>query len=341
MVLLRASRSSGRDARGPSMSRLRAQWLGRRLDLGAFAFIALFFIAFFWRALLTGKFFVTMDAYIYSYPLRTLVWQELRQGHLPLWTPQIMSGYPLLSMAQIGIGYPLTWFYLFLPGRFAETIYDLAPYLLFPFFIYCYLREVGRSRLASILAGLAFSYGGFLISPVSYNGLLGNSLMWLPLILIVLERARTRPFVRWLLPATVTYSLSVLTGVGQGFLLAGILAVAYALFIGLVAKALKKQSDCSWGSDHPSASAGSSDLWTRWRPLAVMLCAILFSMGVAAFQILETLRAQRRSIRSHLTFDLFAFGSYRPLDAVKAPALPLYYHLEGCGYVGALGVVVG
>ena len=78
----------------------------------------------------------------------TMFWQQLRQGRLPLWTPQIMSGYPLLSMAQIGIGYPLTWFYLFLPGRFAETIYDLAPYLLFPIFSYCYLREVGRSRTA-------------------------------------------------------------------------------------------------------------------------------------------------------------------------------------------------
>jgi len=322
------------------MARLSAVWRTRRCDLGAFGLIALFFVAFFWRALLTGKFFVTSDAFIYSYPLRTLVWQQLRQGHFPLWTPQIMSGYPLLSMAQIGIGYPLTWFYLFLPGRFAEAIYDLAPYLLCPFFIYCYLREVGRSRWASILAGLAFGYGGFLISPVAYNGLLGNALMWLPLMLIALERARTRRFIRCLLAATVTYSLSVLSGVGQGFLLAGIIAVAYAVFIGLISKSLNGSSRSSElpasEGDLPSAIAASIDLWRRWRPLAVMLCAILFSVGVAAFQILETLRAQRRSIRSQLTFDLFAFGSYRPLDAVKAVLLPLYYHLEASGYVAPL-----
>ena len=42
-----------------------------------------------------------------------------------------------------------------------------------------------------------------------------------------------------------------------------------------------------------------------------MLCAIVLSSGIAAFQILETLRAQRRSIRAHLTYDLFAFDSYR------------------------------
>ena len=244
-----------------------------------------------------------------------------------------MSGYPLLSMAQIGVGYPLTWFYLFLPGRFAESIYVLTPYLLFPFFIYCYLREVGRSRLASLFAGLAFGYGGFLISPVAYNGLLANALMWLPLLLVVLERARTRPFIRCVVGATAVYSLSVLTGVGQGFVLAGTIAVAYAVFIGCAGRRLG-------GSDeHPSATAGGSDR-SRWQPLVVMLVSILFSAGVAAFQILETLRAQRRSVRSHLPFDLFAFGSYRPVEAVKAFLLPLYYHLEASGYVAPLGFVL-
>src|SRR5664279_4610821 len=107
-----------------SRRRLVEYWQSRRCDIGAFVVIALFFVAFFWRALFTGKFFVTSDAFIYSYPLRTLAWQQLRAGRLPLWTSQIMSGYPLLSMAQLGIGYPLTWLYLFLPGRFADSIYD-------------------------------------------------------------------------------------------------------------------------------------------------------------------------------------------------------------------------
>ena len=63
--------------------------------------------------------------------------------------------------------YPLTWFYLFLPGYWAEEIYVLAPYLLAPVFTYGYVRETGRSRLAAVLAALSFSYGGFLISAVA------------------------------------------------------------------------------------------------------------------------------------------------------------------------------
>ncbi len=324
------------DAGSPRMIKngWRELWSARRYDLGAFAVLTLFFLIFFQPALFHGKFFVTSDAFIYSYPLRTLVWDQLRQGKLPLWTPHIMSGYPLLSMAQIGVGYPLTWFYALLPGRFAETIYDLAPYLLFPFFIYCYLREVGRSRLASILAALAFGYGGFLISPVAYNGLLGNALLWLPLMLIAIERARTGPFVRCLLLATAANSMSVLTGVGQGIVLAGALAIAYAAFIGLAIELPQKIVADGINSRSHFLS------WPRWRPLVVMLSAVVLSAGVAAFQILETMRAQRRSIRSQLSYDLFASGSYKPGGALKAVFLPLYYHLEACGYVAPLALVL-
>src|SRR6266403_1658570 len=104
-------------------------WQSRRLDFAALSVILLFFVAFFWPVIFSGKFFVTSDSFVYSYPLRTIVWDRLRHGQLPLWTPLIQSGYPLLSMAQIGVGYPLTWTYLFLPGYVAEEIYNLVPYI--------------------------------------------------------------------------------------------------------------------------------------------------------------------------------------------------------------------
>src|SRR5690349_18670760 len=107
--------------------------------------IPVFFILFFWPATLAGLFFVGGDALVYSYPLRTAMWEMIRHGQLPLWTPTLLSGYPLLSMAQLGLGYPLTWFYLVLPGYAAEQIYVLAPFLLAPIFTYAYTRQIGRS----------------------------------------------------------------------------------------------------------------------------------------------------------------------------------------------------
>jgi hypothetical protein len=75
--------------------------------------IPFIFAAMFGAPILRGKSFALYDAFAYSYPLRTVAWNELRHGRLPLWTPLIMSGYPLLSMAQLALGYPLTWGYIF------------------------------------------------------------------------------------------------------------------------------------------------------------------------------------------------------------------------------------
>lgn len=298
----------------------RELWRLRRADIAMLSVVALFFTLFSSPVLFRGKFLVTIDAFFYSYPLRTVVWDTIRHGMLPLWTPLLLSGYPLLSMAQLGIGYPLTWGYLFLPGYWAEEIYVLAPFLLAPAFTYAYAREVGRSRTASLLAGLAFSYGGMMASGLATNGLMTNAVMWLPLLLIPIERARTQAFTSCLLWATGAYTMSVMTGLGQGFLYVGIIAVAYSAFIGVT----KRDGVSEWLT------------WRRWRPLVVATGAIVLSAGVAAFQILETMRAVRRSIRSVLSYQVFVDGSFTPSMAWNSFFAPLYHPIDVTTYVSPL-----
>jgi Bacterial membrane protein YfhO len=305
-------------------------WQSRRYDVAAISLIVLFFLVFFWPVLSSGKYFVTSDGFVYSYPLRTVAWASIRSGHIPFWTPLILSGYPLFSMAQIGIGYPLTWGYLFLPGRVAEEIYTLAPYIFFPAFTYAYAREIGRSRLAALLAAFAFGYAGAMISAVAYNGMLTNAIMWLPLMLIALERAaRKESFAYCLLGATAAYAMSVLTGIGQGFLITGMVAFAYALFLAVVPVAYTNEK----------AGIGTAR-WDRWRPLVVATGALVLAGGVAAFQILETLVAQRLSIRNSLTFATFTEGSYSPWGLVQSFAAPLHYIVDASAYVVPLALVL-
>src|SRR6266508_5479245 len=125
-------------------------------DIAAISILAAIFMILFRRAIFGGDFILNGDAAVESYPLRMVAWEMIRSGSPPLWTPLLFSGYPLLSMAQVAVGYPLTWGYLFLPGHWAEQVYVLAPYLLSPIFTYAYARELGRSRIASMLAGLSF-----------------------------------------------------------------------------------------------------------------------------------------------------------------------------------------
>jgi hypothetical protein len=295
--------------------------------VAAVAVVTVFFFCFFGATIFSGRVFLAGDQLVYTWPLRTVAWEMIRHGQLPLWTPFVFSGYPLLSMAQLGIGYPLTWGYLFLPGHWAESIYIFAPYLLSPIFTYLYLREVGRSRLASLLGGLSFTYGGLMLSGIGLNGMLPNAMMWTPLLLVAIERSRQRSLGKCVLLATGAYSMSVLTGIGQGFVYAGALAIGYALFVVL----------CWPNSDSPKPDWKS---FARWKPLAVIVIGMLLSAGVAAFQILESRQAQRLSVRSRISYEQFSEGAFRFSMAWKSWLDPFHIFGDVTAYVSPLVVLL-
>jgi hypothetical protein len=315
-------------------------WTRRRNDAAALASVLLFFGACFGRFIWRGQFLIGGDVFFYTHPLRTVAWEMIRHGQLPLWTPHVMSGYPLLAMTQLGLGYPLTWAHLLLPSHWAEELYVLAPFLLAPAFTYIYARTIRRTPTAALLAALSFGYGGLMTNTNGMNGIPTNALMWLPLMLVVLERARTGRFVACLVKATSIYSLSVLTGHGQSFMQVGTLALAYALCLALSPS--REQTEVN-GEELPQSLSGNADdatrttsTWARWRPLFVTAGALALACGVAAFQILETLRATRRSIRSTLSYDFFSAGGFTPTEALRSFIAPLYHYTEVTTYQAPL-----
>ncbi len=289
-----------------------------KTEAAALAVIVACFFLFFWPTTFKAQLLVFSDSLVYSYPLRVVAFDMLSHGTLPLWTPAVLSGYPLLSMAQLGLGYPLTWFYLLLPGYWAEQVYVLAPYLLSPIFSYFYLRQIDCSRAAALLGGLSFTYGGMMAGGLAHNGMFTNSVLWLPLMLIAIERSRTGRLRLCLIGVAAAYSMSALTGIGQAFLYVGLVAIAYSLFVGF-----------TW----------SKGKW--WKPVLACLGGMTLAAGAAAFQILETLRAQRRSMRSELSYEIFSGGGFTPIQSLKAFIAP-YYHLnwEATPYVALLCVML-
>ncbi|MDQ3012332.1 MAG: hypothetical protein M3X11_16680, partial [Acidobacteriota bacterium] len=259
------------------------------------------------------------------------MWQIIRQGQWPLWTEVLLSGYPLLSMAQLGLGYPLTWFYLILPGYAAEQIYVLAPFLLAPIFTYLYARQIGRSRAASLLAGLSFGFGGMMASFIGTFGFLTNAVMWLPLALVAIERARSRPFLRCLLLMTFSYAMAVLTGVGQGFLYVGIIAIGYACVLSLV---VPPSGGFGGKRFHPKV------IFQTFAPLMVCGIGMLLAAGLSAFQILETIKAQRLSIRGKLSYEVFSAGGFGLHEAWKSFVAPLHNYQEVTSFIAPLAALL-
>jgi len=294
-----------------------------------FSIFAAFFAVFFHKGLITGTFYVLGDPFVELHPLRRLAWDMIRQGSPPLWTPHIFSGYPLLSMAQNGLGYPLTWGYLFLPSQWAEEINVLAPYLLAPVFTYLYIRAIGKSRLAGILAGLCFGYGGFMASRMA-NGLMPNAVMWLPLILIPVLKVSNKRFIPCLLWACAAYLMSVLNGTGQGFVWVGITAMAYGFYLSAVeTMSVYRSSD----------ERRHGDLLRCWRPLGVAGGAVILAAGLASFQIFESWSAKTLSIRNVLGIERLNDLTYSPSHAWRAFWAPLYNCIESTPFI-SLGAAV-
>lgn len=253
------------------------------------------------------------------YPLRTVAWRAIRHGHLPLWTPNIFSGYPLSAEVMFGFGYPVTWGYLFLPGQWAEQIYVAAPYVVAPLLTYAFLRDWERSRTASIFGAIAFTYGGFLFSPIGLTGVHANSAMWLPLLFLAITRARRRPLVESLLLGTLAYTLSMLAGSGQIFLYGGALAIAYALFLAAF-------------PEMPAAR--------RWQPVVVVIGAIVLAAGLTAFQSLQTAAAVKESIRHGYPQSRVEEGSLTPTLAWHSLVQPLGNFWDSSPFVPLLALLL-
>lgn len=298
-------------------------WPARRTDAFVLLLIGLCFVLFFGWVWRSNRFIVGGDAFVESYPLRTLFWSSFRRGAWLRWLPYIFSGYPASSMAQTAVGYPLTWGYLFLTGYRAEQVFVLAPFLLTPIFTYAYARTIGRSPVAALLAGLSFGYGGLFLNAAGVVAMATNSFMWLPLVLIACERVRRHRLVPCLLWAGAAYAMSVLAGHGQSFLFVGLVAVLYGAFM----SAPLTLQRAAWRARVD---------WRSWQPLLVVMGGIALAAGVAAFQILETQRAVRRSIRSSLSFETFTEGSFPPLVAFKSLLAPLYYYRDVTPYLAPL-----
>ena len=299
-------------------------WQKHRFNLACIGFVLLFFISFFAKVVISGRYIITGDPFYYSYPLRTIAWSMIRNGQLPLWTPLFLSGYPLLAVAQLGIGYPITWFHLLLPGHVAEQIYSMAPFVITPITTFAYLRAIGRTYLASIFGGLVFAYGGMMCGILANSGMLTNGLAWTPLTLLFVDRARTRSFIHCFVWASLAYGLAVLGGHTQSYVYAGVLILAYGLFTSI-----------SLG--HHSRSWRP---WSTWRPLAVASGALLMAAGLAAFQLLEVLRITRRSIRSALPYEVFSEGSFTLREAVLSLGAPIYHYVDSGTYLTPLAFVM-
>jgi hypothetical protein len=261
------------------------------------------------------------DAFVYFTPLWALRDAAFRAGELPLWTPSLFMGAPLLSDPQIGAFYPPNWLTINLPTPYALKIATAAhiawalagAYLLAR-------RQVGLGRAAAVIAAACFGFGGYMTSHADQiNQLQGMS--WLPWAFLALGYAVRAPL-RGLFPLAAVLGLIALTGHTQTLFISGV-----ALGLGALTM------------PQPAARGIVPALGGRARLLGILAGASVLALVLAAVQFLPTLeliglsnRSDGFSARAAMAF------SWNPALAARG-LLPSYDGQVFGEYVAYLGVV--
>jgi len=159
------------------------------LDVGAIAAIAVCALLLHRDGLIGGPAFYELDTRLFYYPLAQWVGEQLHAGVLPLWLPGIFTGYPIFADGELGLAYlPQVALLSWLPAPLAMVWLRVLHVFLAGLFTYLFLRTLRLDALPSLGGALIFAFGSFLSAQMHHENVV-RSAVWLPAVLLCLERA--------------------------------------------------------------------------------------------------------------------------------------------------------
>jgi hypothetical protein len=166
-----------------------------------------------------------------NFPLRVLVGQQIRAGHLPLYDPYIWSGAPLLSGWNAGAAYPPTLLFAIMPGTAAWTLNMIIAWAVAGLGLFFFLRALRLASLPSFLGALSFAFAGAMSAQVAHFGLVAG-MSWVPAGLLAVLRLTqehgTGSRLRWTGVLAGAIGLTILAGEPRAVDDAGVIVVIYA-----------------------------------------------------------------------------------------------------------------
>ncbi len=291
-----------------------------RSHLGPIGAYILLVILFYSPQLTGWRRFPDGDFSFHFVPLAYLLGEFLKGGHFPLWNPYVYSGHPFLADVQAAVYYPIStlWILVTLPWNTPEhRAYLLQVEAAFHFFLAaCWTYLLGyamsRDRLGAFLAGLTFTFSGYLTGYPPVQLAILRTAIWLPLALWGFLRG-WRDDVQWgWLVTAVALALGLLAGHPQTFLFLGYMTVAWVIFL-------------AWSWPHQ-----------RWRNLAYAAGTYLLAAGLSAAQWIPSLEFTRLSVRANLLYKEASSGF--PVQDIWQLLLPDVLTFYSPLYVGVIGL---
>ena len=314
----------------------------RSQDLTAILLLALWPFVYYWPVALGQRAFTEGDILWINFPIRTELARALVQGRLPLWTPDIQAGLPLLAEGQAGAFYPINLLlYRLLPPQYAFSYIVLINLAFASIGMYLLCRALGLGYFSALLAGFVFGASGAMTAHVSHLDVL-TTICWLPWLAFFQQKywqakLENNPTSVWFVLGCFSIGLQFLGGFPPIALLN---IIACALF-GILGPSLLGERKA------PRLSRSTNVPLKQLLPGSVIVTGveIILGTGLAAIQLLPTAELTGLSIRAQEMGRSF-YNSYSlaPL-AISQFLVPFGYlgtpsadNMEFWGYMGVLPV---
>ncbi|MBD3293184.1 MAG: hypothetical protein GF393_09685, partial [Armatimonadia bacterium] len=128
-----------------------------------------------------------LDAVQQFYPWRLHAGRQFREGNIPLWTSQMLSGAPFVGNNQSAVFYPETWLHGVIRPIKALGWATLMFLVIAGSGMYAFLRTIGLRPLAAAVGGVSFMLSGFFVGWLTFPSFRSVP-AWLPLMLLGFER---------------------------------------------------------------------------------------------------------------------------------------------------------
>lgn len=192
----------------------RLQRLPHREFVGASLLLIALLVVFFWRSVFEGESLLPVDliyeldpvwrsyappdfiapgnrllsdqVYLF-YPWKAELRRRFSEQRIPLWTPRINCGQPMMGNGQVGVWDPFWLLTYLIPLNDSFLVVAILRLWVGGISTFLLARQVGIGRRGATLAMIAFAFSGPMIVWLGYP--LPSVMAWLPLLLYLSERA--------------------------------------------------------------------------------------------------------------------------------------------------------
>jgi len=288
---------------------------------------------FFYQLVFTDRILARGDTYVYFYPYWDIRNEAFRAGELPLWTPDIFMGAPLLANPQLGTFYPLNWITAPFNAPEAVELSILLHLFIAGLGVYgLYNNTLGKdeqSSLPALLAAVLFTFGGYVSYHVEQINQL-QGLAWMPILFLLFHLAVTgKRLLLYSLLLAMGFSLQLFTGHTQTVFITGIGLGFYALGLGIAAIG--------------GQSTPQNHIRSVGRPLLILAIPSVLALILTIPQILPTMELTGWSNRQGGFNVQQATAFSLPPDYIPRAVLPSYngqFLGEYGTYLGVIGLVL-